>query len=61
VTRPVAEANLEYLRVARELKYHASLYDFLAHQLEAVRIDKAQNALSCKLSTRPSSEAQIQS
>ena len=29
-TRRVPEANLEYIRVARELKYHESLYDFLA-------------------------------
>jgi uncharacterized protein involved in exopolysaccharide biosynthesis len=44
-TRRVPEANLEYLRVAREMKYHESLYDFLARQLEAARIDEAKNAV----------------
>jgi uncharacterized protein involved in exopolysaccharide biosynthesis len=44
-TGRVPEANLEYLRVARELKYHESLYDFLAKQLEAARIDEAKNAV----------------
>jgi tyrosine-protein kinase Etk/Wzc len=44
-TRRVPEANLEYLRVARELKYQESLYDFLAKQLEAARIDEAKNAV----------------
>ena len=44
-TRRVPEANLDYLRVARELKYHESLYDFLAKQLEAARIDEAKNAV----------------
>ena len=43
-TRRVAQASLEYLRVARELKYHESLYEFLARQLEAARIDEAKNA-----------------
>jgi uncharacterized protein involved in exopolysaccharide biosynthesis len=36
---------LKYLRVARELKYHENLYDFLARQLEAARIDKAKNGV----------------
>jgi tyrosine-protein kinase Etk/Wzc len=44
-TRRVPEANLEYLRVARELKYHESLYDFLGKQLEAARIDESKNAV----------------
>ena len=39
------EANLEYIRVARELKYHESLYDFLGKQLEAARIDESKNAV----------------
>jgi tyrosine-protein kinase Etk/Wzc len=44
-TRRVPEVNLEYLRVARELKYHEALYDFLGKQLEAARIDEAKNAV----------------
>jgi uncharacterized protein involved in exopolysaccharide biosynthesis len=31
--------------VARELKYHEALYDFLARHLEAARIDEAKNAV----------------
>jgi tyrosine-protein kinase Etk/Wzc len=44
-TRRVPEANLEYIRVARDLKYHESLYDFLGKQLEAARIDESKNAV----------------
>ena len=44
-TGRVASANLEYLRVARDLRYNESLYDFLARQLEAARIDEAKNAV----------------
>ena len=44
-TGRVTQATLEYLRVARELKYHEALYDFLARQLEAARIDEAKNAV----------------
>ena len=40
-----AAANFEYLRLARELKYHESLYDFLSRQLEAERIDEAKSAV----------------
>src|SRR5271165_2267897 len=39
------QAELEYLRRARELKYHEALYDFLGKQLEAARIDEGQNAI----------------
>ena len=44
-TPRVAAASAEYLRVARDLRYHESLYDFLARQLEAARIDEARNAV----------------
>jgi len=44
-TRRVPQASLEYLRAARELKYHESLYDFFGKQLEAARIDEAKNAV----------------
>src|SRR5271165_758147 len=39
------QAELEYLRRARELKYHEALYEFLGKQLEAARIDEGQNAI----------------
>ena len=44
-TRRVPQATLEYLRAARELKYHETLYDFLGKQLEAARIDESKNAI----------------
>ncbi len=44
-TPRVASASVEYLRVARDLRYHESLYDFLARQLEAARIDEAKDAV----------------
>ena len=31
--------------MARELKYHEALYDFLARHLEAARIDEVNNAV----------------
>ena len=43
--RQMPEAELEYLRRAREVKYHEALYDFLGKQLEAARIDEGQNAI----------------
>jgi len=43
--RQMPEAELEYLRRARELKYHEALYEFLGKQLEAARIDEANDTL----------------
>jgi tyrosine-protein kinase Etk/Wzc len=43
--RQMPEAELEYLRRSREVKYHEALYDFLGKQLEAARIDEGQNAV----------------
>src|SRR5271157_2730347 len=43
--RQMPEAELEYLRRAREVKYHEALYDFLGKQLEAARIDEGQSAI----------------
>ena len=43
--RQMPQAELEYLRRAREVKYHEALYDFLGKQLEAARIDEGQNAI----------------
>ena len=51
-TQRVPEASLEYLRVARELKYHEILYDFLGRQLEAARIDEAKNAVTVQVVDR---------
>jgi tyrosine-protein kinase Etk/Wzc len=44
-TRQLPQAQLEYLRSARDLKYHEALYDFLGKQLEAARIDEAKDAV----------------
>lgn len=38
------QANLEYIRKFRELKYHETLYELLARQYEAARIDEAKQA-----------------
>jgi uncharacterized protein involved in exopolysaccharide biosynthesis len=43
--RQMPEAELEYLRQARDLKYHEALYEFLGKQLEAARIDEANDTL----------------
>ena len=44
-TRQLPQAQLEYLRRARDLKYHEALYDFLSKQLEAARLDEAKEAV----------------
>jgi uncharacterized protein involved in exopolysaccharide biosynthesis len=44
-TRKLPQAELEYLRRARDLKYHEALYEFLNKQLEAARIDEAKDAV----------------
>jgi tyrosine-protein kinase Etk/Wzc len=38
------EASLEYIRKLRDLKYHETLYELLAKQYEAARIDEAKQA-----------------
>jgi len=40
----VPEAGLEYIRALREVKYHDSLFEVLAKQYEAARIDEAKEA-----------------
>ncbi len=42
--RKLPEASLEYLRRMRNLKYHEALYEVLAKQYEAARIDEAKEA-----------------
>ena len=44
-TRQLPEAELEYIRRARDLRYHEAFYEFLGKQLEAARIDEANNAV----------------
>ena len=38
------EQSLEYIRKLRDLKYHETLYELLAKQYEAARIDEAKQA-----------------
>ena len=38
------EASLQYIRALRDLKYHETLYELLAKQYEAARIDEAKQA-----------------
>jgi tyrosine-protein kinase Etk/Wzc len=40
----VPQAGLEYIRKERDVKYHQLLFDLLAHQYEAARIDEAKAA-----------------
>jgi uncharacterized protein involved in exopolysaccharide biosynthesis len=44
-TRQLPEAQLEYIRRARDLKYHEALYEFLGKQREAAQIDEARDAV----------------
>ena len=44
-TRQLPQAELEYIRRARDLKYHEALYEFLSKQLEAARLDEAKDAV----------------
>ena len=44
-TRQLPQAELEYIRRARDLKYHEAFYDFLSKQLEAARLDEAKDAV----------------
>jgi len=41
----VPTAGLEYLRKLRDLKYHEALYELLAKQYEAARIDEGRDAV----------------
>jgi tyrosine-protein kinase Etk/Wzc len=44
-TQRLPEAELDYIRRSRDLKYHEALYEFLNKQLEAARIDEAKEAV----------------
>jgi tyrosine-protein kinase Etk/Wzc len=43
-TSKVPEVQLEYVRKEREVKYHEALFDALAKQYEAARLDEARDA-----------------
>jgi uncharacterized protein involved in exopolysaccharide biosynthesis len=43
-TAEMAETSVEYVRRLREVKYHEAVFEALAKQLEAARIDEAKSA-----------------
>ena len=43
-TAQVPEAALEYIRKARDVKYHETVFEILAKQYEAARLDEAKDA-----------------
>jgi uncharacterized protein involved in exopolysaccharide biosynthesis len=48
-TRQLPQAELEYIRRSRDLKYHEALYEFLSKQLEAARLDEAKEAITIQV------------
>jgi uncharacterized protein involved in exopolysaccharide biosynthesis len=43
-TAQVPESELEYIRKTRDVKYHESLFEIIAKQYEAARLDEAKDA-----------------
>ena len=43
-TAQVPDAELEYIRKSRDVKYHESLFEIIAKQYEAARLDEAKDA-----------------
>jgi tyrosine-protein kinase Etk/Wzc len=43
-TAKMADTSVEYVRRLREVKYHEAVFEALAKQLEAARIDEAKSA-----------------
>ena len=43
-TAQVPDAELEFIRKARDVKYHESLFEIIAKQYEAARLDEAKDA-----------------
>jgi uncharacterized protein involved in exopolysaccharide biosynthesis len=43
-TNQIPEAEFEYIRALREVKYREALFDMIAKQLEAARLDEAKSA-----------------
>lgn len=48
-TRQLPQAGLEYVRRYRDLKYHETLYEVLARQYEAARLDEAKAGPSVQI------------
>src|SRR5271166_1557166 len=48
-TRQLPQVEFEYIRRLRDLKYHEALYEFLGKQLEAARIDEANDAVTVQV------------
>ena len=44
-TQRLPEVQLDYIRRARDMRYHEALYELLGKQLEAARIDEAKEAI----------------
>ena len=51
-TGQLPEASLKYLRAVRELKYHETLFEVLARQYEAARLDEAKSGASIQIVDR---------
>jgi tyrosine-protein kinase Etk/Wzc len=51
--RQFPEAGMEYIRRERDLQYHQTLFDLLARQLEAARIDEAKATPSVEMLDPP--------
>ncbi|HEX6771151.1 MAG TPA: Wzz/FepE/Etk N-terminal domain-containing protein [Acidobacteriaceae bacterium] len=51
--REFPEAGLEYIRRERDVQYHQALFDLLARQLEAARIDEAKASPSVQMVDPP--------
>ena len=52
--REFPAAGLEYIRKERDVQYHQTLYDLLARQLEAARIDEAKASPQVQVLDPPS-------
>jgi tyrosine-protein kinase Etk/Wzc len=46
---PAAEAGLEYARASREVKYRETIYELLARQYEAARLDEARQGAEAQV------------
>ena len=51
-TGQLPEASLKYLRAVRALKYHETLFEVLARQYEAARLDEAKSGASIQIVDR---------
>jgi tyrosine-protein kinase Etk/Wzc len=57
-TSMVPQLQLDYVRKEREVKYHESLFEIIARQYEAARLDEAHNAPLLQVLDNPSSPDQ---